>query len=77
MNGLDPNDIAAVRGYVECGKTKPTAEERQAFNEGVVAASLVLSAYIDAQQGLDLRALQVLEAAYRAILGVKQRRLGP
>lgn len=77
MNGLDPNDIAAVRGYVECGKSKPTPEERQAFNEGVIAASLVLGAYIDAQQGLDRRAIQVLEAAYRAILGVKQRWLAP
>lgn len=71
--GLDQTDVAIVRRHIEAAKAKPTEAERVAFNEGVVCASLALGAYIDAHGTTNVEAAKVLERAYHAILGVKDR----
>ena len=74
-SGLDPDDVACVKNYIEHGKRKPTDTERIAFNEGVMCAAFALGAYIDAHEHRSAEAAVVLQAAYRALLGIRQLRL--
>lgn len=66
----DREGVDFVRLCVNLQHGKPY-EELVAFNEGVVAASHALGAFIDGARDAPPQAIRVLEAAYQSMLRVR------
>ncbi len=68
----NPEGVEAVRRYVslQLGKSR---EEKIAFNEGVMAASFALGAFIDTARPLpdSDAAIEIMEAAFESMTRVR------